>query len=149
MAYSPEQILAAYERLHRELRGSDREVSIAKITKTVAEPFSSISVQAIDYTTVTPLPRVTDTPDEEMLQKIGRKIGTDEKVFTFVATSLVARDPVATLGERVEALLAGLTGQGRGAIRHGTDLYTIEYYFAGTTLIGVVPQWHVVAKVMR
>lgn len=149
MAYSPSQILRTFERLHREIAGADRVVSIAKVTRTAAGPFAKQQTASVDYAEVTPPPIVSDTPDERLWQRIGGAVGPDEKIFTFCATSLVSRDPISTLGERVEALLSSITGPGRGGIRYGSVTYEVRRFFAGETIISVTPQWIVVAKAIK
>jgi hypothetical protein len=156
---SPERVLAKFRRLHTRYRGSDRPVSIAKVSRLPAKdrfqkPSSAPGL--VEFVEIEPLPIVKDTADKDLQQTIGSAIGRDEKVFVFLADSLVERDPVSTLGARVEAYLKALSGQGRGVIRHGEpeddgihDEYSIKAYYAGKTLIGVTPQWLVLASAIK
>lgn len=149
-SYSPEQLLNKFGELHRRLAGADRSVSIAKVSRFPGpDPFEKPQAPAIEETPVTPPPIVKDTVDRELLATIGRSLGPDEKIFVFLADSLVERKPIATLGERVEALLASVSGQGRGGVRYGSVLYSISAFYATDPLVGVVPQWVVVAKAIK
>jgi hypothetical protein len=150
MNRTPSQILNKFKKLHTKLKGSDRPVSIANVTRVPAKDlFKAQATATYDFVEITPLPIVTDTPDEEMLQTIGGSLGPDQKIFTFLADSLVDREPVDTLGQRVEDKLKQLTGAGRGVIQHGDTIYAIKLYLPTPAIFGVVPQWLVVAQVYR
>jgi hypothetical protein len=147
MNYTAKKVLDKFRKLHTQLKGSDRTVSIANVTRSPAkDAFTRPSKATYTFVEITPLPIVIDTPDEVMLQTIGGSLGRDEKIFTFLADSLVDRDPIDTLGQRVEAYLRERTGQGRGVIQHGETLYSIELFRPTNAIIGVVPQWIVVGK---
>lgn len=147
-SYSPEQILDKFAELHNRYIGADRPVSIAKVsTFNVVEPFADQDeTYSWQYFEVTPVPIVTDTPDLETWDYIGGSVGPDEKIFIFLADSLVARDPIATLGQRVEAFLKPLVGLRGGAIKYGDVLYSVKYFLPSQGIIGVIPQWTIVAK---
>lgn len=154
-SYSAEQILDKFRELHERLGGADRPVSIAKVTRAVVlDPLSGFNPDNVDskpsyfYTEITPAPIVTlpNTPDLDMWQYSGGAAGADEKMFVFLADSLVDRDPIETLGERAEAFLRTISGVARGAIKYGDRLYTVKAFYPTNALINVVPQWTVVAK---
>jgi hypothetical protein len=150
MNRTPAQILNKFGKLHRKLRGSDRPVSIANVTRVPAkDPFKRQTAAVYDFIEIFPLPIVTDTPDEVMLQTIGGSLGRDQKIFTFLADSLADREPIDTLGERIETLLKSMTGVGRGAIKHGDTIYSIALYRPTNAIIGVVPQWIVVGETVK
>lgn len=147
MNYTSKKVLDKFRKLHVQLRGSDRTVSIANVTRAPAkDAFQRQSTPEYTFSEITPLPIVTDTPDEVMLQTIGGSLGRDQKIFLFLSDSLVDREPIETLGERVESYLKIRTGQGRGVIRHGETLYAIELFRPTNAIIGVVPQWIVVGQ---
>lgn len=149
MNRTPSQILNKFRKLHTKLKGSDRSVSIANVTRVAKDPFKRQTAATYDFVEISPLPIVTDTPDLQMLQTIGGSLGKDQKIFLFLADSLVDREPIETLGERIETLLSSMTGVGRGAIKHGETLYSISLYRPMNAIIGVVPQWIVVGETVK
>lgn len=155
-SYSQETILDKFRELHTRLQGSAREVSIAKVMRVgPTDPFSTAAPDYVtDWLVVDPPPIITDTPDIEMQQMVGTvargvTMGRDEKMFVFLADSIVDRDPIDTLDERIDDMLLDLSGIGAGVIKYGNTLYSISTYYATSPLIGVTPQWVVIGRVMR
>lgn len=142
------RILSKFRRAHKRLRGADKPVSFVKFVNTVLDPFKS-PVTSSESITIDPQPVVTDQPGEDIVNAFAGGIMPDQRIFTVVADSFIDRDPIDTLGQRCDDFILSISGQNRGGIQYGNDVYTIERFFARPILGGIPARYVILARAQK
>lgn len=141
---NPNRVLAKFAKLHRKLKGYDRALQFVKFTNAVTDIFTAEGAATIEEYYIPTIPAIVkDQPDKDLQQSFGGAIGHDQKLFIFVADSLVSRTPLATLSFRAENFLLERTGQSRGGIVYGNTTYTIER-IVGKPILGTIAARYII-----
>lgn len=145
---NPNRVLNKFAKLHRKLKGYDRDLQFVKFTNAVTDLFSAPAELSEFYTPTIPV-IVKDQPDKDMQQSFPGGIANDQKLFIFVADSLVARVPLATLSFRAENFLLERTGQSKGGIVYGNTTYAIERIVAKPILGSIAARYILLASAQK
>jgi hypothetical protein len=146
---TPARVANAFQKLHTKLGGYSKTVSFVKFGISQESDWSPLTHEADEITELAYPAIVKDTPDESLLAHFQGGIGRDQKIFIILAHSIVEKLPFDTLSARVEQFLGERTGADKGGIYEGDNLYTIESFFAKTTIGRISPQYVVLATAVK
>lgn len=151
------RILKKFEKLHRKYKGNDRPVSFVKYGNAQLGLYKQPVRLADTITPIVPPPIIKDQPDEDIAASFGGGIESDQKIFKVIPTSFVAKVPdgmttaegIASLSDRAEQFLLGITGQTKGCIRYGTTDYSIEKIVVRLSIGQVQTQYLILARAIK
>jgi hypothetical protein len=146
----PARVLGGFQKVHTKLGGSSKPVRFVRFGISQASDWAEISHDGDEITELRYPAIVKDKPDESLQAYFEGGIGADQKIFIILAHSVADKLPYNTLTQRCEDFFNERTGNDRGGIYYGDDLYIIEQPpFAKTTLGTVVPQWIILATAVK